>query len=85
MKIKRKKLHKSWKEKAEFEFTSKVNKEYWLEGVDAFRNRALDALEVFTITTADEPIIHKKKVYVSLEDVAYLINGLYSDIKDVKK
>lgn len=72
-------LHKSWHNKAEEECTSAVNREHYLQGVNAFRDKALLSLQIFSALTNDTPIIYKNKVWVSLEDVSKLIEGLYAE------
>ena len=50
-------------------------------GASDFRRQSLDALSIFSALSVEEPVIHNGMVYVSLDDVIVLIEGLYSEPK----
>ncbi len=79
-----KKLHKSWHEKAFSLTDSSTRRMFYVQGVDDFRMRAVKALEMFSALAVEPPVIYNDKIYVSKDDVAYLIEHLYSDVKDKK-
>ena len=81
---KHKQLDQSWNEKADKKFLNPYSKEEYLEGVNDFRNRALEALDIFSVLSVDTPVIYNNKVYVSQEDLISLIEGLYAEIKKSK-
>lgn len=86
VKQKYKPLHKSWKKeamKSEYELGYALS---YMNGANEFRHRALKALESFSVSTIQEPVIYNNKTYVSLEDVKYLVEGLYaSNMDKIKK
>ncbi len=79
-----KKIHKSWKDKAEKDFLHSNDKTSYLCGANDFRNQALEAMELFSVITLYEPIIYGNRIYVSQEDVVTLLEGLYAEVK-IKK
>ena len=79
-----KELHKSWKEKADEKcllvrgMRAISQQDVYLQGAKDLRMAALEALEIFSAMAVDEPVIYKNKVYVCLQDVTNLIDGLYA-------
>jgi hypothetical protein len=83
-------LHKSWITKLGNNYGEPENAFLFIEGANAFRCKALEALELFTVMTNDEVFIHKNKkgetlTYVSQRDIIKLIEGLYGITKKTKK
>lgn len=73
-------LHTSWTDKAlkRSDLKRGAASNYIL-GVIDFRSKALDALDKFTMMTLDEPVLVDDKVYVCLDDVVRLVEGLYAE------
>mgnify|MGYP001616505448 CR=1 FL=1 len=77
-------IHKSWKEKAGQNYSIQAFKNCYMEGAIDFRAKALEALELFSVLTNEEVVMHKNKAYVSRQDVVKLIEGLYAETKTTK-
>lgn len=87
MKIKNRKnkpLHSSWRKKAYSTYGKGLGSAaYYLIGVMDFRNRAIEALDIFEALSVD-PVYRgenkngKPVMYVSLQDVIALMEGLYA-------
>ncbi len=80
-------IHKSWEKQGNKKFGDDyyTSEHAYVEGANDFRMRALEALEMFTALSVDEPIIYKDKIYVSQSDVIILIEGLYAETTKTKK
>ena len=86
--MKHKPIHSSWKIRAMKETaidkSSELEPFYYLRGAKDFRKKSLEALEIFSVLTNEQPVIYNNKMYVSLDDVKELIEGLYAKVTKTK-
>lgn len=84
-----KKIHNSWKKRADKELElvhlNLDKSDCYVKGVDDFRLKALEALEIFSVLSNKEVFLYGNQLCVHLEDVKLLIEVLYAETKIRKK
>lgn len=82
--MKHKPIHSSWYKKALSKTLSAADQNFYLKGAKDFRKKSLEALNIFSVLTNEPPVIYNNKMYVSLDDVKDLIEGLYANVTKTK-